>query len=119
MFRKIAYGIMLFSLFISILGVGNLSIAQAQEGSSDGVDYLIPEADLLSLEAKDAIALSLTNWQYEAPQNGRFSVLSLRQGTNWALATIASADLITHKPCLTADSFLLYLFLTMANGRLP
>jgi murein DD-endopeptidase MepM/ murein hydrolase activator NlpD len=120
-FRKIAYGIMLFSLFISILGAGNLSTAQAQEGSSGGVDYLIPEADQLSLEAKDAIALALTNWQYEAPKNGRFSVLSLRQETNWALATIASADLITHKPvdqeASVSNGRLVPLVLVFDNGK--
>jgi len=103
-FRKITYGIMFLGVFISVFGARNLSSAQAQEAatetsldSSGGIDYLIPESDLLSPEAKDAIALALTNWQYESPKDGRFSMLSLRWESSWALATIASADLTAPK----------------------
>ena len=91
--RKVMYGTVLLILFASMFGPGNLSVVQAQAGSPGRVDYLIPEADSLPPEAKEAISLALSNWQYEAPANGRFSVLSLRRESNWALATIASADL--------------------------
>ncbi len=119
MFRKIAHGILLLSLFI--FSTGNLSPAQAQEDSSGGVDYLIPDADLLSLEAREAIALALTNWQYEAPKNGRFSVLSLRKETNWALVTITSEDLISLRPdndeASTLSGRLVPLVLVFDNGK--
>ena len=96
--RKIMNGIMALGMLVTVFGFGNLSSVKAQAGSSGGVDYLIPESDSLPLEAKDAISLALSNWQYEAPANGRFSVLSLRQESNWALATVASADLAAKIP---------------------
>ena len=95
--RKITYGIMLLGMFISIVGVVNLPSAQAQSDSPGSIDYLIPESDLLSPAAKDSVSAAVTNWQYESPKNGRFSMLSLRWESTWALATISSADLASPK----------------------
>jgi hypothetical protein len=95
--RRIMYASMLLGMLITVFGFGNLPSVKAQEGSSGGVDYLITDGDSLPLEAKDALALALNNWQYETPTNGRFSVLSLRKESNWALATVASANLAAPK----------------------
>ena len=101
---KTSLKLIILGLLLLTMGNKNLSPVHAQKAyssvgvsSSYIVDYLATESDQLTPEAKDAIALALTNWPYEPPKSGRLSILSLRWESNWALATVASADLISPK----------------------
>ena len=87
----------LILLFFMFIPTGKTLIAQAApvtQSSEIGVDYLNPEASLLPLEAKQAVALALNGTQKGIEsKNARFSVLSIRWETTWALLTVTDADM--------------------------
>ena len=85
------------SITILLCGIIVIYISQAEANYDPDppviVDYLFPKNELLPIDAKHAIREALLAWNYPFPQNGRFSMLSLRLESNWALATLTSADL--------------------------
>jgi len=71
--------------------------SQAQESNHLSkvytVQFVTPDADVLSISAREAIIEAIKVWPSTLPENDTFYLISVRKEKTWALATLTSANL--------------------------